>query len=153
MGHEKEVQSDMPSNNDKMLKQVQQSKKDAQMDKIANARWKESVKVASKLLAQDRITEEAYDHVVEALSSNSLDAISEVAEKMYPKKVAQRVSTASTQAAQAPSDVHSGPAIVMGSKGAPASDNHIESFASKLSQAFTIGNKSFDEDLTRFGEK
>jgi len=141
MGKEKEVQKDMPGISDKYLKNVQQ-KKDIQLERIAVARRMKAVETAAKLLATKRITEEAYDHVIEALSKFEIDKISSVADSMYPKIKKQ----ADNQ------EVHMGPAIVMESKEIKSSDP-VNELSKKIASAFTIGNKSFDENLTRYGEK
>ena len=142
MGVEKQVQSDMPAINDEYLKQVQQ-KKDVQLERISSARRMKAVEVTAKLLATSRIPEGAYDNVIEALSKFQIDKISSVADSMYPKKI--------QASRQADAEIgHSLPAIVMESK--PQSEG-IETFASKLSNHFTIGSKGFDEDLTRYGIK
>ena len=145
MGDEKNVQKDMPVINDKMLKNVQQSR-DVQMDRIATARKTKAIETAAKLLAQNRITEEAYEDVIEALSYMQIDRIASVADKMYPKKA---VKTAHSQDRIEATASYSVPAIVMESKS--ASDEI--SLTDKISNAFTIGNKSFDENLTRYGDK
>jgi len=144
MGHEKEVQKGMPGINDEMLKTVQQ-KKDVQLERIAVARRMKAVEIAAKLLATKRITEEAYEHVVEALSKVEIDKIASVADSMYPKIKKQ----AETQESK---EVHAGPAIVMESKDIKASDP-VNELSKRIASAFTIGNKSFDESLTRYGEK
>jgi len=142
MGHEKEVQKGMSGINDEMLKNVQQ-KRDIQLERIANARKQEAMKVAYKLLATKRISEEAFDDVVDSLSHFEIDKISTKAEVMYPRQV----KTASVE-----TGVHSGAAIVMESKEIKAEDPQI-TMVQKLAKTFTIGNASFDEKLTRYGEK
>ena len=141
MGGEKEVQKDMPGINKEILKNVQQ-KRTVQMDRIAQARKMEAVKVASKLLATKRIDEGAYDDVVDALSNFEIDKIASTADKMFPKQI----RTASTNVATFATPP------VMESKELSSSDPMGE-FANKLSRHFTIGNKSFDENLTRYGDK
>jgi len=143
MGHEKEVQKDMPGINDEMLKTVQM-KKEVQIERIAAARRMKAVEVTAKLLATGRIQEEAYDNVIEALSKFQIDKISSVAENMYPK--IKRVA-----AEMASKDVHAGPAIVMESK--PVTANASDDLMKRIASQFTIGNKSFDEKLTQYGEK
>jgi len=140
MGHEKEVQKDMPGINDEMLKNVA-SKREIQLERIANARKIEAIKVAAKLLATSRIDENAYDNVVEALSKFELDQISKVADSMYPKQI----KTASKET----TDVgHGVPAIVIASQNIDEKAN----FVTKLSSAFTVGSKAFNENLKRFEE-
>ena len=144
MGEEKSVQKDMPAINDEMLKQVQM-KKDIQLERIATARKQEAMKVSYKLLAASKITEEAFDDVVDALSSFQIDQIALKAESMYSKQI-------KTASVNTPSDVHTGPAIVLESKEIQtrtAQDNMTD----QISSMFTIGNKSFDEKLTMYGEK
>jgi len=145
MGDEKAVQKDMPGINSEMLKNVQQSR-DVQMDRIASARRTKAIETAAKLLATNRISEQAYEDVIEALSHVQIDRIASVADNMYPKKA---VKTASAQDKTEVTASHSIPAIVMESKNS-SSD---VSLTDKISSAFTIGNKSFDEDLTRYGVK
>ena len=147
MGHEGEVQKDMPGINDEILKNVQQSdNKEKQLERIANARKMKAVEVASKLLATNRIAEEAYEDVVEALSSFEIDKIASAADRMYPKKI--KIASSNTEN----TEVHAGPAIVMESKEVK-SLNPIDDMAQKISKHLTIGNKSFDESLTIYGEK
>lgn len=143
MGHEKEVQKGMPGINDEMLKIVQQ-KKEVQLERIATARRMKAVEVTAKLLATGRIQEEAYDNIIEALSKFEIDKIASVADNMYPrvKKVASEANR----------DVHAGPAIVLESKSIVASGASDE-LSKKIASQFTIGNKSFDEKLTQYGEK
>ena len=145
MGKEKEVQKDMPAINDEYLKQVQQEhKKELQLERIANARRTKAIEVAAKLLAESRITSEAYGDVIDALSSFEIDQIVVKAETMYPKKVTKQASTTASK------EVHAGAAIVIESKPEVPEDNTL---ADKLASHFTIGNKSFDENLTIYGEK
>ncbi len=144
MGDEKNVQKDMPGINSEMLKNVKMNR-DVQMDRIATARRTKAIEVAAKLLAQNRIVEAAYENVIDALSHVKIDDIASVADNMYPKKA---VKTASVDQVDVTAS-HSIPAIVMESKtsfGEPT-------LADKISSAFTIGNRSFDENLTRYGEK
>jgi hypothetical protein len=143
MGHEKEVQKDMPGINDEILKTVQQ-KKEVQIERIAAARRMKAIEVTAKLLATSRIQEEAYDNVIEALSKFEIDKIASVADNMYPrvKKVASETVA---------KEVHAGPAIVMESK--PVTASASEDLMKKIASQFTIGNKSFDEKLTQYGEK
>ena len=76
MGHEKEIQKDMPAINDEMLTRVQaDAKKEKQLERIANARWKKANMVASKLMAMGHISEAAFEDVVEALSQFEIDKI------------------------------------------------------------------------------
>ena len=144
MGDEKNVQKGMPAISDEYLKQVQQEhRKEQQLERLSTARKQEAMKVAYKLMASKRIPEQAFDDVVEALSNFKIDEISVKAESMYPKRV--------VTAGVADVSVYAGPAIVMESK---EMDNHSgDSFADRLASHFTIGNKSFDENLTRYGEK
>jgi hypothetical protein len=141
MGGEKAVQKDMPANNDEILKNVKQ-KRDVQIERIAAARKQEAMKVAYKLLATKRISEEAFDDVVESLGNFEIDKISTKAEVMYPKQV--KTSSVTEQG------VHAGSAIVLESKDVPI-ESAQEIMVKKLVSAFTIGNKSFDEKLTRYG--
>jgi hypothetical protein len=141
MGQEKSVQSDMPKINDEMLKQVQM-KKDVQLERIANARKMEAIKTASKLVATSRINEEAYDDVVEALSSFEIDNIAVVAERMYPAPKPQ-TKTASAAAPAVTAGTHTVPAIVMETKG-----ESQESLQDQISKHFTIGSREFDRKLT-----
>jgi len=132
----------MPAINDEMLKQVQQ-KNNIQLERIAAARRMKAIEVAAKLLATKRIEEGAYDDVIDALSGFAIDEISVKAENMYP---ARKVVTASAGSL----DAHTVPAIVMESK--PQGDAS-KSFQDRLSAQFTVGNRQFDEALTRFGVK
>ena len=142
MGEEKSVQSDMPAINSEMLKNVQQShNKDKQQERIANARKMKAVEVAAKLLATSRINEAAYEDVIEALQTFEIDKIASKADSMYPVR-----KTASKPAPEG----HAIPAIVQES--APIVNND-DSLQSRLAGSFTIGNKSFDENLTIYGEK
>ena len=143
MGDEKAVQKDMPGISDKYLKNVQQ-KKDIQLERIAAARRMKAIETSAKLLATKRIPEEAYDNVVEALSKFEIDKIASVADSMYPKLKRQAADVHDRE-------IHAGTAIVMESK--DINSNSAVDFSKKLSSCFTIGNKSFDENLTRFGEK
>jgi len=142
MGGEKEVQKNMPAINDEMLKNVT-AKRETQLERIAAARRLKAVEVAAKLLATKRIQEEAYEDVIDSLSNFEIDKIAVKAEIMYPK-----VKTASAQPKQ--EEVYSGPAIVMESKEIKTAGSSLKD---KLTAQFTIGNKSFDEKLTMFGEK
>lgn len=144
MGKEKEVQKDMPAINDEILKNVKQSR-ELQLERIASARRMKAVEVTAKLLATARITEEAYENVIEALSKFEIDKIASVADSMYPKIKRQAMTDASKE-------TYAGPAIVMESKGMSHSDPVVD-LAKKIASNFTIGNKSFDENLTRFGDK
>jgi ketosteroid isomerase-like protein len=144
MGHEKEVQKGMPGINDEMLKTVQM-KKDVQLERIATARRMKAVETAAKLLATKRINEEAYENVVEALSRFEIDKIASVADSMYPRVKKQAE-------AQETREVYAGPAIVMESKELKSS-NPANELSKKLASSFTIGNRSFDEALTHYGEK
>ena len=65
---------------------------------------------------------------------------------MYPRKVVQATET------KADSEVHSGPAIVMDSKEVTHSDPTTK-LKDKIASHLTIGNHSFDEKLTIYGEK
>jgi len=141
MGDEKTVQKDMPGINDKMLKQVKQQK-EVQLERIAYARRMRAVEVTAKLLATKRITEGAYENVIEALSRFEIDKIASVADSMYPMK---------KQASEAPQG-HSVPAIVMESK-EQVQENAVDSMTKRIASHFTIGNKSFDNNLTIYGEK
>jgi hypothetical protein len=143
MGSEKEVQKDMPAINNEILKNVQQ-KKDVQLERIANARKIKAIEVTAKLLATSRVTEEAYEDVIEALSRFEIDKIASVADKMYPRQSKK----ASLEVAN--KDVHSIPSIVMESKEVTSSTND---FMQKLASHFTIGSKSFDESLSKDGDK
>jgi len=144
MGDEKNVQKDMPSINGEYLKQVQQEhRKEQQLERLSTARKYEAMKVAYKLMASKRIAESAFDDVVEALSTFKIDEISVKAESMYPKRV--------VTAGAASADVYAGPAIVMESREIDTDPSNT--FVGKLASHFTIGNKSFDENLTRYGEK
>jgi hypothetical protein len=141
MGEEKSVQSGMPGINDEMLKQVQM-KKDVQLERIASARKMEAIKVAAKLVATNRISEEAYNDVVDALSSFEIDNILVVAERMYPAKT--QTKTASTQHPTVTAGTHTIPAIVMETKGPEAQ----ESLQDQISKHFTIGSREFDRKLS-----
>ena len=143
MGQEKSVQSDMPAINDEMLKNVRQ-KNNIQLERIANARRMKAVEVTAKLLATKRITEGAYDDVIDSLSNFPIDQISAKADNMYP---ARKVVKATVDEKEA---THTPPAIVLESK--PPQDS-TQTFAQKLSSQFTVGSKGFDENLTRYGEK
>jgi hypothetical protein len=143
MGDEKAVQKDMPGISDKYLKNVQQ-KKDVQLERIAVARRIKAIEVTSKLLATKRISEEAYENVIEALSKFEIDKIASVADNMHPK--------VKKQAPVESKEVYSGPAIIMESKDVRTASSE-NSLAQKLGSAFTIGNRSFDEKLTHYGEK
>jgi len=145
MGHEKEVQKGMPGINDEMLKNIKMNSKEVQLERIAAARRMKAVEVTAKMLATSRITEEAYDNVIEALSKFEIDKIASVADNMYPK-VKKHVET------QASKEAYAGPAIVMESKGISPTDP-VNDLAKKIASNFTIGNKSFDENLTRYGDK
>ena len=140
MGKEKETQKDMPAINDEYLKLVQQEKKGVQLERIANARWKEAVKISSKLLATGRITEEAYDDVVNALSANQLDQIEIIANKMYPKR-ATKVASSQTSVS---SDVHSGAAIVIEARSV---EDPTPTLADGLSRHLLMARGLSDEDL------
>ena len=110
MGKEKETQSGMPGMNSQMLKNVQQeTRKDVQMHRIAEARKMKAVEVAAKLLATGRIVEAAYENVITALASFEIDKISSVAENMYPKKI-------KTSSVETKDMGYSGPAIVLESE-------------------------------------
>jgi glyoxylate utilization-related uncharacterized protein len=102
----------------------------------------EAVQVTAKLLATKRIPEGAYENVIEALSKFEIDKIASVAESMYPMK---------KQAAEAPQG-HSIPAIVMESK-EQVRLSPVDEMTKKIASHFTIGNKSFDNNLTIYGEK
>ena len=143
MGAEKEVQKGMPANNDEILKVVQQ-KKDSQLERIANARKMEAIKIASKLLASNRISEEAYGDVVESLASFEIDKISVKAEVMYPAKQKKIASTEETG--------HSIPAIVMESKEIKTASTE-KTLEQKLRDQFTVGSSKFDKDLVRYDLK
>ena len=144
MGDEKAVQKGMPAINDEILKNVQQnSNKEKQQERISSARRMKATEVASKLLATNRIPEAAYEDVIDALSNFQIDKIAVKADTMYPKKV--------VKANQDP-NVHSIPAIVMESKKIESSDS-IGELTNRIASQFTVGNKSFDEGLARFGEK
>jgi len=138
MGKEKEVQSDMPGINDEMLKQVQM-KKEVQLERIATARKMEAIKVASKLVATNRIPEVAYDDVVEALSGFEIDNISVVAERMYPAQI----KTAARETSTVTASSHTLPAIVLESKRVDSQ----ESLTDQISKHFTIGSRDFDKKL------
>jgi len=144
MGDEKNVQSDMPAINDEYLKQVQQ-KKEVQLERIAKARRQKATEVAYKLLATSRITEAAFEPVIDALSNFEIDKIQTQADVMYPK-----VKIASKEPLPQDKEVHSGPAIVMESKEIAQPQDEL---AQKLASSFTVGNKGFDENLTIYGEK
>jgi hypothetical protein len=141
MGDERNVQKNMPGISDKYLKNVQQ-KKDVQLERISMARRMRAVEVTAKLLATKRINEEAYDNVIEALSKFEIDRISSVADSMYPKIKKQAEAQGS----------YAGPAIVMESKEIRHSDP-VNDLSKRIASAFTIGNRTFDENLTRYGEK
>jgi hypothetical protein len=144
MGKEKEAQKDMPGINDEYLKNVQQ-KKDVQLERIAAARRMKAVETTAKLLATKRITEEAYENVIEALSKFEIDKIVAVADSMYPRVKKQAES-------QDAKEVYAGPAIVMESKEISSSSPANE-LSKKLASTFTIGNHAFDESLTHYGIK
>jgi hypothetical protein len=144
MGHEKEVQKGMPGINDKMLKNV--AAKDAQLERITAARKTKAIEVAAKLLAMNRITEEAYENVITALSGFEFDKIASVADSMYPK--VKKTASATVQ----DKEVHAGAAIIMESKDIKAS-NSIDDLAKKIGAQFTTGSRSFDESLTHYGLK
>ena len=97
------------------------------------------------MLATNRISEEAYDDVIDALSQFKIDEISVKANNMYPAKKAIRASVEKSE-----ENGHQVPAIVLESKANP---DAIETFASRLSAQFTVGCKDFDEKLTRYGDK
>ena len=101
-----------------------------------------AVEVTAKLLATKRINEEANDTVIDALSQFEIDRIASAADSMYPM---QKVATARP----AP-EGHAIPAIIQES--APIT-NPGDELQTKLASSFTIGNKSFDENLTIYGEK
>lgn len=148
MGKEKEVQKGMPGINDEMLKQVKQQRED-QLTKIAAAREKQAMKVASWLVGNGRIPNdiEAFDATVKALSAFEIDKIVTVASMLFPTKT---VKTASTQAEVKTANTHSIPAIVMESK---TNTDDKGDFVKKLANTFTIGNKEFDHKLTIYGER
>jgi hypothetical protein len=143
MGDEKSVQKSMPAINDEILKNVQQStNKEKQQERIAAARRMKAVEVTAKLLATGRMAEGAYDNVIDALSQFELDKIASVADNMYPmKKVA---------ASKPAPEGHSIPAVIQESKGITSPSDNLQH---RLASSFTIGNKSFDESLTIYGEK
>jgi len=143
MGQEKKMQEGMPPMNDEMLKQVQM-KKEVQLERIANARKMEAIKVASKLLATDRIPEVAYDDVVTTLAAVEIDRISIVAERMFPAIVRTASAQVVAEDRMVTAGTHSGPAIVMSTKTAPEEG---EDLVSKLTQHFTIGSRDFDRKL------
>jgi len=144
MGAEKAVQKDMPPINDEILKNVQQNiNKEKQQERISSARRMKATEVTSKLLATNRIPEEAYEDVIDALSNFEIDKIAVKADTMYPRKA--------VRANQDP-NVHSIPAIVMESKKIKSSDP-VGELADRIASHLTIGNKSFDENLTVYGEK
>jgi hypothetical protein len=148
MGHEDETLKGTPAINDEYLKQVQQStKKDRQLERLSNARQMEAIKVASKLVATERVTEEAYDNVVQALSQFEIDKISSVADSMYPARQKREAATQDTG--------HAIPAIVQESKGITktASADAGETLQSALENQFTIGSHKFDEKLKEWDEK
>ena len=144
MGEEKDVQKDMPGINDEILKQVKQ-KRDGQMERIANARRMKATEVAAKLLATSRITEGAYEDVIDALANFQIDKIAAIADNMYPKvtKTAARIDDNARTAS------HEVPAIVLESK---AQDTE-EDMVSRISSQFTVGNRAFDSKLSEAGEK
>jgi hypothetical protein len=143
MGVEKQVQKDMPATNDEYLKQVQQ-KKDVQLERIANARKMEAIKVASKLMATSRISEAAYDDVVEALAGFEIDKIASKADVMYPARAQRRASVEEVG--------HGIPAIVQESKEIKTASSE-KSLQDRLTDQFTIGSSKFDKDLARFDMK
>jgi hypothetical protein len=105
-----------------------------------------AVETAAKLLATNRITEDAYEHVIEALSRFELDKIASVADSMHPR-IKRQASANSNN-----SDVYAGPAIVMESKDIKSTDS-VGDLSKRIASSFTIGNRTFDENLSRFGEK
>jgi hypothetical protein len=143
MGQEKDVQKGMPAINDQMLKNVQQAaNKEKQQERIASARRMKAVEVTAKLLATRRIPEGAYDTVIDALSQFEIDKIAVAAENMYPlRKIAETRSAPEGYAI---------PAIVQESKPIVNPSNDL---TTRLAGAFTVGNKSFDDKLTIYGEK
>jgi len=132
MGKEKEVQQGMPGISDKYLKNVMQ-KKEVQLERIASARKMKAIETAAKLLATSRISEEAYEDVIEALSRFEIDKIASVADKMYPKQIRHA-------SVQADKTVHSGAAIVLESKDASSQPT----LADKLSGHFFKSQKIQD---------
>jgi len=146
MGHEKE-NLDMPKNNDKYLKQVQQ-KRDEQLARIASARKEEALRTTSWLASQGRIASDkaTFDNVVNALSAFEVDKIASVAEGMFPAKA---VKTASAQ--QLVKTAGTGlPAIVVASQ-APVPQE--QSFKSKLEGSFTIGSHQLNDKLADDGQR
>ena len=150
MGVEKDVQSDMPGINDEYLKNVQQ-KRQVQMDRIAAARREEARNTAAWLMASGRIenNKETFESVVTALSSFEIDKIATVADQMFPESKKQ-TKQASTKSQEAHKTGHSIPGIVLESK---ETTDPVEDLASRLSKAFTIGNREFDHNLTVYGER
>jgi hypothetical protein len=145
MGEEKEVQKDMPEINDEMLKQVMQ-KRDSQLDRIAQARKNEAIQTTAYLASQGRIASDknTFDNVVKALEVFEIDQISQVAETMFP------IKTASVKKEEKTVEGHNVPGIGIMEPKTASTEND---FQKKLSSAFTIGNKQFDESLTIYGEK
>lgn len=148
MGHEGEtVGTDV---NTQYLKNVAAGdKRAAQLERIAQARFNEALKTASWLASSGRIPadKDAFDNVVKALSGFELGQIAKVAEQMFPGRTVKTAST-SSEVKEASKDVHTIPAVMMESKQAGSDD-----FSKRLQAQFTIGNKSFDEKLTIYGEK
>ena len=151
MGHEKEVQKDMPGINDEVLKNVQMQRAD-QLNKIAAAREKQAMKVASWLVGNGRIANDldAFEATVKALSAFEIDKIVTVASMLFPAKTVK--TSASQTTVKTAEESHGIPAIVMESKNKTTEDNR-EDFVKKLAGAFTIGNRDFDQKLTIYGEK
>jgi hypothetical protein len=146
MGHEDETLKGTPEVSNKYLKQVEQnSKKELQLERLATARKIEAIKVASKLVATDRIVEAAYDNAVEALSQFKIDQIASVADNMFPAKQQKIASVEETG--------HSIPAIVQESKDTIKTASTEETLQDKLSKHLTIGNREFDDKLKEWGEK
>ena len=147
MGHEKEVQKDMPAINDEMLKVVrQQTERNDQISKIAKAREQQATRTAAWLVANSRLPNdmESYENAIKALSVFEIDKIASVADSLFPIRTAK---VASTQASESKDIGHAIPAIVLESK------SGSKGLQERLASAFTIGSRDFDQKLTMFGEK
>ncbi len=160
MGGEKSVQDSydhkngrkgMPGINDEMLKQVKQQrgdvsqKREAQKDRILQARRNEAIQTAAWLTANSRIPndQDTFNNVVTALMAFETDQIQVKATAMFPAKT---VKASSNRKAEG----HSIPAIVIESK---QNETQERDLADRLADTFTIGNSMFDHSLTLNGIK
>jgi hypothetical protein len=144
MGHEKEVQKDMPGINDEMLKQVQM-KREQQLERIAGARREEALRTTAWLASNKRIASDkgTFDNVVTALANFEVDKIASVAETMFPVGTPQ-TKVASSNGMTKTAGVSQIPSIILDTQA------HVpqgQTFQGKLEDAFTIGSKLLNDKL------